>query len=218
MVITIDGYAGSGKTSAAFRLADVLGFELLPTGQMYRAAGAMLVDAGIDLDCVPRSVDRIREIANEFHFEMPPGQVVLNGVDYSEKSHCESAGEWASKVGTFAEVREKLKAEQRRLAAGRKIVCEGRDQGTAVFPDAPFKFFFWAAPEVRAERRAEQLRAQGQSVDYETILKQIIERDDRDENRALDPLKQAADAMRIDTTYDNADVVLARMVETVFPR
>jgi cytidylate kinase len=218
MVITIDGYAGSGKTSAALRLAEVLGYELLPTGQMYRAAGAALIERGIDLEESPRDAARIREIVNEFQFEMPPGRVILNGIDYSEKSHCEAAGDWASKVGTFAEVREKLKAEQRRLAKGRKIVCEGRDQGTAVFPDAPFKFFFWATPEVRAERRAEQLRAQGKSVDYETILRQIIERDDRDENRALDPLKQATDAVRIDTTYDSADFVLARMIETVFPR
>ena len=121
----------------------------------------------------------------------------------------------ASKVGTFPEVREKLKAEQRRLAKGRRIVCEGRDQGTAVFPDAPFKFFFWATPEVRAERRVEQLREKGKVADYDTILKQILERDDRDENRVLDPLKQAADAIRIDTSHADADAVLASMVETV---
>ena len=215
MVITIDGYAGSGKTSAALRLADALGYELLPTGQMYRAAGAVLVEAGFDLDQTPRDIARIAEIVNRFHFEMPPGRVILNGIDYSKKSHCEAAGDWASKVGTFAEVREKLKSEQRRLAQGRMIVCEGRDQGTAVFPDAPFKFFFWATPEVRAQRRVEQLRGKGTVADYGTILKQILERDNRDEHRALDPLKQAADAVRIDTSHADADTVLAAMVETV---
>jgi len=215
MVITIDGYAGSGKTSAAVRLAEAMCYELLPTGAMYRAAGAALLDAGIDLEQTSRDTERIREIVSGFHFDMPPGHAILNGVDYAARIHCEAAGDWASKVGTFAEVREKLKAEQRRIAAGRMIVCEGRDQGTAVFPDAPFKFFFWAAPEIRAERRVAQLRIQGKPADFGTILKQIIERDHRDEHRALDPLKQAADAVRIDTTHEGADAVLERMLARV---
>jgi CMP/dCMP kinase len=146
---------------------------------------------------------------------MPPGRVLLNGSDFTDRNLCEAAGEWASKVGTFAEVREKLKAEQRRLAQGRQIVCEGRDQGTSVFPEAPFKFFFWASAEVRAGRRVEQLKEQGKSAEYETVLKQILERDHRDENRALDPLKAAPDAVRIDTGRENADEVLARMLAKV---
>ena len=215
MVITIDGYAGSGKTSAAVRLAELLGYELLPTGQMYRAAGAWLIDAGFDLDRNPRDAAGIEKAVAGFHFEMPPGKVVLNGADFTDKSHCEFAGHWASKVGTFAEVRAKLKAEQRRLANGRMIVCEGRDQGTSVFPDAPYKFFFWASPEVRADRRVKQLAEQGKPAEYETVLRQIIERDRRDESRELDPLKPAEDAVRIDTTQESADEVLARMLGRV---
>jgi len=215
MVITIDGYAGSGKTSAALRLAELIGYELLPTGQMYRAAGAFLVESKIDLDVSPRDGVRIREMCDRFHFEMPPGHVLLNGIDYTEKSHCEAAGEWASKVGTFAEVREKLKAEQRRLAYGRRIVCEGRDQGTAVFPEAPHKFFFWASPEVRALRRVEQLKSQGKIAEFEIVHRQILERDFRDENRELDPLRAAPDAIRIDTTHESADAVLAQMIARV---
>jgi len=215
MVITIDGYAGSGKTFAALRLAEHLGYELLPTGQMYRAAGAWLVDAGFDIDRNPRDAAGIQAAVAGFHFEMPPGHVLLNGVDFTDKSHCEASGDWASKVGTFAEVREKLKAEQRRLAEGRRIVCEGRDQGTSVFPDAPYKFFFWASPEVRAIRRVEQLKSQGKTAEYETVLRQIIERDHRDENRSLDPLKAADDAVRIDTTHESAEEVLDRMLARV---
>jgi cytidylate kinase len=215
MVITIDGYAGSGKTSAASSLAEALGWELLPTGQMYRAAGAWLIDAGFDLDRTPRDADGIERAVAGFHFEMPPGKVLLNGSDFTGKSLCESAGEWASKVGTFAEVRAKLKAEQRRLAEGRRIVCEGRDQGTSVFPEAPYKFFFWASPEVRAERRLKQLAKLGLHADYGSVLKQIIERDHRDETRELDPLKPAAGADRIDTTHDTAEEVLARMLARV---
>jgi cytidylate kinase len=217
MVITIDGYAGSGKTSAAVRLAEVLGYELLPTGQMYRAAGAWLIDAGFDLDRSPRDVAGIERAVAGFRFEMPPGKVLLNDIDFTDKNHCEYAGDWASKVGTFAEVRTKLKAEQRRLAKGRRIVCEGRDQGTSVFPEAPFKFFFWASPEVRADRRVKQLVEQGKPAEYDMVLKQIIERDHRDENRELDPLKSAEDALRIDTTHESADEVLARMLARVKP-
>jgi cytidylate kinase len=118
-------------------------------------------------------------------------------------------------VATFPEVRERLKQEQRRLAANRNMVCEGRDQGTAVFPDAPVKFFLTASAEVRADRRVEQLRSQNLPADRNAVLQHILARDDQDENRPIDPLKAAPDAIRIDTTTLGPDAVLNAMLEVL---
>ena len=214
MVITIDGYAASGKSSAATALAKALGFRLLNTGWMYRAVGLALKDRGFDLLANPRDADGIEAHIAEFHFEMPPDRVILGGDDWTERIGCEGSGAAASLVGTFGEVRAKLKAEQRRIAEGENIICEGRDQGTAVFPDARVKFFFWASPEVRAARRLNQRP----NADYATILRQIEERDHQDENRAIDPLKPSEDAIRFDTSELGEAEVLRRMLAVVAER
>ena len=214
MVITIDGYAASGKSSAAIALAQALGFRLLNTGWMYRAAGLALKDRGFDLLATPRDSAGIEAHVAGFHFDMPPDRVILSGADWTERIGCEGSGAAASLVGTFGEVRAKLRAEQRRLAEGEDIICEGRDQGTAVFPDARVKFFFWASPEVRAARRSNQLS----SADLATILQQIRDRDHQDETRAIDPLRPAADAIRFDTSDLGEADVLARMLAAVAER
>ena len=214
MVITIDGYAASGKSSAAIGLANALQFRLLNTGWMYRAAGLALQERGFDLGAETRDRDGIRALFAGFQFDMPQDQVILGGVDYTERITCEGAGALASLVGTFGEVREKLKAEQRRLAVGEDIICEGRDQGTAVFPEARVKFFFWASPEVRAARRMNQLV----HPDYATVLKQIRDRDAQDENRPLDPLMAAPDAIRFDTSELSEAEVLRQMLAVVAER
>jgi CMP/dCMP kinase len=215
MIITIDGYAGSGKSTAAEQLAEALQFDLLNTGAMYRAAGLALQDRGIDIYADSRDVAAITAAAFGFRFDMPPGKVFLNEVDFAPRVRDRGAGAAASKVGTFPEVRERLKAEQRRIAAGRDMICEGRDQGTAVFPDAPVKFFFTADAEVRARRRMDQLHAENKTADYPTILKQILDRDRQDETRPIDPLRKADDAVVIDTSHQAADAVLALMLKVV---
>jgi cytidylate kinase len=214
MIITIDGYAGSGKTTIARQLADALGFELLNTGGMYRAAAVALGRLGVDVFADPRD-ETVGRLVESFTFAMPPGRVLLNGMDYTAEVRTEEAGLGASRVGTFPEVRTRLKQEQRRLAADRDVVCEGRDQGTAVFPDAPVKFFLTASPEVRADRRVEQLLAQKLPADRAAVLRQILARDRQDETRAIDPLRAAPDAVRVDTTAMGPDAVLAVMLEAV---
>ena len=159
MIVTIDGYAGSGKSTAAARLAAALGFHLLNTGAMYRAVGVLLPRHGIDIFADSRDVEHVGRSVRAWTFEMPEDAVLVNGEDVTALTRTEDAGRAASRVGTFPEVREHLKSEQRRLAAGRDIVCEGRDQGTAVFPNAPVKFFFRASVETRAERRVKELQA-----------------------------------------------------------
>jgi cytidylate kinase len=182
---------------------------------MYRAAALALKLSGIDINTEPRDVSAIQLVVNRFHFEMPGDETILNGVNVTPMLGGEDAGQAASRVGTFAEVRTKLKNEQRRLAAGQEIICEGRDQGTSVFPEADVKFFFQASVEVRAARRVEQLHAKGISANVDAIRTQIAARDQQDAGRAIDPLVKAADAVVIDTSDLTPGEVIARMLSVV---
>jgi CMP/dCMP kinase len=218
MIITIDGYAGSGKSSAARGLADALGFTLLNTGAMYRAAGLALQDAGFDIYLDPPDLPRVAELVAGYTFDMSDDRTVLNGVDFTPRLQSPGAGAAASRVGLFPPVRERLKAEQRRIAAGRDMICEGRDQGTAVFPDAAVKFFFTASVEVRARRRFFERAKADESADMGTIARRIADRDRQDETRPIDPLKKAADAVLVDTSELPLEIVLERMKQVVAGR
>jgi cytidylate kinase len=217
MIITIDGHAGSGKSTAARMLAAQLGFELMNTGAMYRAAAFALGRLGIDVYAEPRDEAAIARAMAGYTFEMTDVRVKLNGRDLTDYIYTEEMGRAASRVGTFPEVRARLKAEQRRHAAGRDIVCEGRDQGTAVFPDAPVKFFFTASPETRARRRAQQdgIDSRRQPEAFAELVRQVAARDRQDEQRPIDPLRKAPDAVVIDTSALSQNEVLTRMVEVV---
>jgi cytidylate kinase len=215
MIITIDGYAGSGKSSAARGLADALGFELLNTGAMYRAAGLALQDAGYDIYTDPPDLPRIATLVAGYKFDMAGERTKLDGIDFTDRLQTRGAGAAASRVGLFPPVRERLKAEQRRIAAGRDMICEGRDQGTAVFPDAAVKFFFTASVDVRAKRRHEELVSKGEPADFAEIVKRIADRDRQDETRPIDPLKKADDAVVIDSSEMPLGAVLAHMTKVV---
>ncbi len=215
MIITIDGQAGTGKSTAADRLANRLGFQLLNTGAMYRAVGYALLRANYDIFAVLPNASAIGQVIAEWSFHMPEGSVILNGEDLTEAIRGETIGAAASKVGTFLEVRRKLQAEQRLIAKGKNIICEGRDQGTVVFPDAEVKFFMTASVDVRTDRRLAQMMLQKLPVDREVIRQQILDRDWQDENRELDPLRQADDAHVIDATTMTLDDVLVHMIEIV---
>lgn len=214
-MITIDGQAGTGKSTAADRLANRLGFQLLNTGAMYRAVGYVLLRANFDIHAEHPDTTTIAETIANWTFNMPEGRVMLNGEDLAEAIHGETIGAAASKAGTILEVRRKLQAEQRRLADGLNIVCEGRDQGTVVFPHAELKFYMTASVDVRTDRRLAQMMLQQLPVDREVIRQQILDRDWQDENRVLDPLKQADDAHIIDATTMTLDDVLVHMLEIV---
>jgi len=211
MIVTIDGPAGSGKSTAARLLAARLGFDYLDTGAMYRAVAVGLARNHIDV----ADHAAVEAALPGIHIEMPAWRVLLNGEDVTAAIRTPEASQGASKVAAIHAVRLYLAAEQRRLAAGRSIVCEGRDQGTFVFPDAGCKFFLIADPRARAERRLREHIAKGQAMTLEDVLAAQAERDARDAARDLAPMRPADDAVVLDTTHLSTDDVLAKLEEAV---
>lgn len=214
MIVTIDGPAGSGKSTAARMLAERLGFEFLDTGAMYRAVGLALARRGVDL-AEPATVE---SALSAIHLEMPGGRVLLNGEDVSAAIRTPEASQGASRVAVIPAVRRHLAAEQRRIAEGRRMVCEGRDQGTFVFPNAECKFFLTADPRARAERRLREMLDRGDRATLEEVLRSQTERDKRDSQRDLAPMKPADDAIILDTTHLATEAVIERLLEEVATR
>ena len=197
MIVTIDGPAGAGKSSVARALAARLGFHFLDTGAMFRAVALAALRAGAALE----DDQALASVVASLHLEMrASGEVVLNGEEVTEAIRAPEISQGASRVAASGAVRPRLAEMQRDIARGRRIVTEGRDQGTAVFPDAGCKFYLDAAPEERLRRRAAQLQRQGKQADLESLRREQAERDARDRSRHLAPLRAAADAVVIDST------------------
>jgi len=211
MIITIDGPAASGKGTVARGIAARLGFDYLDTGAMYRAVALAALRAGVACD----DPTAVAALLPTIHIEMPPDCVRLNGEDVTESIRTPVVSQGASKVAAIPAVRAFLIPQQRRIAAGRDIVCEGRDQGTVVFPDAPVKFYITADVAVRAERRRRELAARGEATTRERELGELIERDRRDSRRADGPLRQPPAAIVVDTTRLTPDEVLDRLEEEI---
>lgn len=203
-VITIDGPAGSGKSTAARSLAKRLGFEFLDTGAMYRCVAWKCREAGIDLE----DEVRVAEVAEQIRIHFSGDTVIVDSTDVTEAIRSVESSEGSSVVARNTVVRDNMGRLQRAAAAGHRIVTEGRDQGTVVFPDAVCKFFLTADSRTRAERRCRELRARGIAADLDEILEQIHTRDRRDVERAVAPLKPAEDALQLDTSGMSADEVV----------
>jgi cytidylate kinase len=207
MIITIDGPAGAGKSTAARALAKRLGIEFLDTGAMYRAVALAALRAGVPL----RDETALRSFVQAVALEMPPGKVLLNGNDVSADLRTQEVSAASSLVATSPAVRERLVYLQRASAEGRSLVCEGRDQGTVVFPDATCKFFLTADAEERARRRQRELTARGETVNLDELIETIRRRDRQDATRAAGPMREAGDAVVIDSTGLSTEQVVARM-------
>ncbi len=210
MIVTLDGPAGAGKSSAARMLAQRLGFEFLDTGAMYRAVTL----AGLRGKCDLSDPQALARLLETIRLEMPPGQVILNGEDITPLIRSPQVTAASGAVASSGVVRTCLVACQRQIAAGRDIVCEGRDQGTIVFPDARCKFFLFADPEERARRRHRELMARGETIALDEVLRSQQERDARDAARDIAPMIPAADAILLDSTRLTLEEVVAQM-ETV---
>ena len=203
MVIAIDGPAGSGKSITAKEVARRLGFLYIDTGAMYRAVGLACLKATLNPEKVLDLPDLSGLRIDLVHSDQALS-VLLNDSDVTEEIRSPEAGLAASVVAQFGGVRDKLVSEQRRIAATRArtggVVLEGRDIGTVVFPDADVKIFLVAAPEIRAKRRFDELCAGGLIVEYSDVLAQLSERDRLDRGRVIAPLRQAEDAVQLDTS------------------
>jgi cytidylate kinase len=211
MIVTIDGPAGSGKSSAARLLAQRLGFAYLDTGAMYR----VVTLAALEADCDLADEAAMERLLPGLRLELPPGRVLLNGADVSMRIRTVQVTAHSGAVASNPVVRRHLAGLQRRIAEGRDMVCEGRDQGTVVFPDAACKFFLVADPWERARRRHRELVARGETITLDEVLRAQRERDDRDAARALGPMVPAADAILVDSTGLTPEEVVARMEQEV---
>ncbi len=214
LVVAIDGPSGSGKSTVARRVAARLGYLYLDTGAMYRGVGVLAAEAGVSPDDEAAVVAVAQKTRLRFDAD---GRLQAGERDLSEAIRTLEAGELASRVSALPGVRRLLVEQQRALARERGVVMEGRDIGTNVFPDAAVKVFLTAAPDVRAGRRLLELRAAGGDVTYEEVLANVLERDRRDEQRAVAPLRRAQDAIEVDTTALSLDEVVAA-VESIVRR
>lgn len=216
LIITIDGPAASGKSTVAKLLAEKLGASFLDTGAMYRAVTLAAIEARLDM----RNEEKLLELmqTTNFQFAVRQGQmaVYIDGVDVTEKIRQPQVTANAHYIASKASLRDKLVEMQRQFAADqRKIVTEGRDQGTVVFPDANIKFYLTANSPERAKRRQIELRAKGINESLEQIQKAVEERDKSDENRTVGPLKPAHDAIVINTTNMSLQKVVEKVLRCV---
>jgi len=211
LVIAIDGPAGAGKSTVSRRLAAVLGYRYVDTGAMYRVIGVLAAERHIDLSDSAALATLCD--ATEMEFIEQDGRLHTRaaGRDLSEAIRTPDASQQASKVSAVPAVRERLVAKQRAMGAGGNVVMEGRDIGTAVFPDAPVKIFLDASARERARRRAAELQTGGVTADVDAIAAEIAERDARDRGRAHSPLRPAADAVVVDTTNTPIDEVVTAL-------
>jgi cytidylate kinase len=211
MIITIDGPAGAGKSSAAKLLARRLGFDFLDTGAMYRAVTLAALRAKIDL----ADQHGLARLLDGLAIDMPPGRVVLNGENITGLIRTPEITAASAPIASSRVVRERLVGWQRQIAHGRDIVCEGRDQGTLVFPRAECKFFLVADPTERARRRHRELSERGQESSFDQVLEAQQARDARDAARDIAPMAPADDAIILDSTALTLDEVVARMEQEV---
>ena len=201
LIITIDGPAASGKSTAARLLAERLGASFLDTGAMYRAVTLAAIEAGVDMNDEEKLLGVLRNREFEFTVKENRMSVCIDGVDVTERIRGPSVTANARHIASAAKLREKLVQMQRRFAAGeKKIVTEGRDQGTVAFADADIKFYLTAETSERARRRQAELQAGGCGENLEQIQMAIEERDKSDESRAVGPLRPARDAIVVDNT------------------
>lgn len=221
MIIAIDGPVASGKSTIARRLAHNLGFYYLYTGFLYRGIAYVLAHRyGYDTDMMehprPEAIDEIvHRKGFEYRYEQGAPKIIFEGEDISQYLKSKEVDEWSSRISAHPYVRDAVLEYQVRIGATHDVVAEGRDVGTVVFPEADYKFFLTASVEVRARRWQGMQAQRGAHYSFEESCAAVRERDNRDQDRAHSPLKQASDALLIDCSEMTVDQVVALMQQTI---
>ena len=216
--IAIDGPAGAGKSTIARLAAKRLGFVYVDTGAMYRAIALYFLRKGIRPEDVQTIASLVQGAEITIRYVDGTQQVILNGEDVSGQIRTEEVGNMASATSAIPAVRAHLLELQRNLAASANVIMDGRDIGTCILPDADVKIFLTASTSVRAMRRYRELQEKGMMCNLEEIEQDIIERDTRDMNRETAPLKQAEDAMLLDSSDMTLEQVVQAILEAAFSR
>ena len=205
LVIAIDGHSSGGKSTFAKAIAKRLGLTYVDSGAMYRAVALYALEQDLVEDgrfLTAQLIEALRDIHISFRNNEDSGlaETWLNGKNVEQEIRSVEVSHYASSVSTIPEVRAALVARQREMSHNEGVVMDGRDIGTVVFPDADIKIYLTAKPEIRARRRFEELKEKGKPEDYEEVLRNIVERDERDSTRVASPLKKADDAIELDNS------------------
>lgn len=216
--IAIDGPAGAGKSTIAKMLAKELAYVYVDTGAMYRAIGYYFLKNGVNSDDVETIEKELSNINVSIVYQDGEQQVLLNGENVNGVIRQEEVGKMASATSKYKAVREKLVETQRQIAREQNIIMDGRDIGTVILPDATVKFYLTASVEVRAKRRYDELVAKGEACDLKEIEKDIADRDYQDMNREVSPLKQAKDAVLLDSSYLDIPQVVTEMKKKIMEK
>jgi cytidylate kinase len=211
-VITIDGPGGSGKGTVSLRLAEQLGWHLLDSGALYRLVAVAALQAQMSLEDEARLGCLAADLDAGFTVTNRELKVMLNGQDVSQQLRSEEVSALSSRLAALQEVRAALVDRQRAFRRHPGLVADGRDMGTVIFPDAPLKIYLTASVEERARRRYKQLKEKGESVNLPRLFREIEERDRRDQNRPVAPLRPAFDSHIIDSSELSVDEVLGKIL------
>lgn len=213
--VAIDGPSGAGKSTIARKVAQMIGFIYVDTGALYRAIGYFAFNAGIALEEIDKITDLLSDINVTLGYEDGVQKVYLNGQDVSSEIRLPAISMYASAVSALGEVRAFLFDLQKSIASENNVIMDGRDIGTVVLPNADVKIFLTASVDDRATRRYDELVSKGQDVSYEDIKNDIVTRDYNDTNREIAPLKQATDAILVDTTGNELDKSIAIIFDVI---
>lgn len=209
--VAIDGPAGAGKSTIAKLVAEEKGFIYVDTGAMYRGLAIHFLDRGIRAEETDKVIEACKDADVKIRYEEGVQQVFLNGTNITGRLRDEAVGQMTSKCSVIPEVRAKLLDLQRDLARTQDVIMDGRDIGTCVLPDADVKVYLTASVETRAKRRYDELTAKGEACDLDEIARDIKERDERDMNRETAPLRQAEDAVLV----DSSDMTIEEVVKEI---
>ena len=217
-VIAVDGFASTGKSTLSKRLANALNFTYIDTGFMYRVVSCFALNSNLIEDDVILEKEFEKALAETkftWSTDTQSKEMLFNGKSFGDEIRTLEISTWVSQIAQLGFVREHLVAQQRSLSKLGSVVMDGRDIGTVVFPYADFKFFLVADSKIRAQRRFDELKAKGEKVLFEEILKNVVDRDHQDSTRDISPLRKAEDALEIDTTSFGVEEVFEQMVSYI---